>query len=72
MVRFKRRMPLINGMDKHHQKTRKDVWFYVAVIFGMALLFALLVIITAFVYSIITGDKQILSDIFSVFIPLIT
>ena len=53
-------------------KYKRNAWFYVAIMFGMALIFTLLLLITAFVYSIITEDKQILRDIFGVFIPLIT
>jgi hypothetical protein len=54
------------------EKQRKSAWFYIAWIIGMCLLFVLLLFTSAFVYSAITGDKQILREILgSIILPLI-
>jgi hypothetical protein len=51
---------------KEKDKLKKSAWFYIAIIIGMCLLFAILLFVVAFIYSANTGDKQFLRDLFGV------
>jgi len=57
-------------MEKTH-KNKKSAWFYVAIIIGMFLLFAILLFVSAFIYSAYTGDEQILRNLLGFILPLV-